>query len=610
MERANINPIRRAGAAALLLLALLSAGCEKDTGIEEPGPANPFPGETVTTTLRLSQSLAPEIVVRSVTGADENIIKDLWVIQFDPADNALLHPVQYIDGLTAAGGTYEVRCQLSAVHSRICLIANTHDATLYSAVTSGTDVQTVTTAVTAEGDLASADGIPMAGVWTGTPGESVAVSLTRAVAKLNFSLSASLPAGDTYTLQSVAVRQVPTILHPYRDPATLTAGTYPALTAASTFSYAPEILNGQLDATERTLMWYLPENARGTGSATSQFLKNADNAPAGQGDCCTYIEVNGTYHNAITSTDYFTRYRIFLGADNTSDYNVLRGRNYTLTTVIRGQTTADTRIELFDGFDYTDNGMPSFLTALSDLSGKMDWTTAQTCCPSGWRVPSQDEMMLMSIYRSELGTFADNAYWSATEYNSSEVWLGDFLHNAIVYSTKDDSFFVRCVKDLAPGGTKYPYIDGMTIVNRDAIGGVKPSLLHPSWAGQPTPAHNERHADNAVAAKFEFAAADCNSTNSPGVDSSNTNYTWANAALACAAYTQGGGGTWRLPTQRELMQMWVFRASLGLRSPVDHWSATGYDSNTNRAWFVSFANGYTNWTDKNDGYPVRCVRDI
>lgn len=110
-------------------------------------------------------------------------------------------------------------------------------------------------------------------------------------------------------------------------------------------------------------------------------------------------------------------------------------------------------------------------------------------------------------------------------------------------------------------------------------------------------------ANKKVAYKFEVAKED---TTPPFVRH------WQEAYNAAP-----GKDGWRLPTQRELLLIWVMKDALAKFSAAGftpltekyYWSATEYDSNY--AWSVDFERGYslTDYkTDKN--YHVRLVRDI
>ena len=68
-----------------------------------------------------------------------------------------------------------------------------------------------------------------------------------------------------------------------------------------------------------------------------------------------------------------------------------------------------------------------------------------------------------------------------------------------------------------------------------------------------------------------------------------------------------GGGVWRLPTQKELMQAYIDGSYFNLTNPSNYfWSAT-QTSSTN-AWYVALYFGYTNGNTNGALASVRCVR--
>ena len=80
------------------------------------------------------------------------------------------------------------------------------------------------------------------------------------------------------------------------------------------------------------------------GTASGQFRKTAENAPDGQADYCTYVEVYGKYRTGVTDETCNTTYRLYLGGNNIKDYNLLRNHAYTVNVTLRGQNEADMRV--------------------------------------------------------------------------------------------------------------------------------------------------------------------------------------------------------------------------------------------------------------------------
>ena len=147
-----------------------------------------------------------------------------------------------------------------------------------------------------------------------------------------------------------------------------------------------------------------------------------------------------------------------------------------------------------------------------------------------------------------------------------------------------------------------------------------------------TPQHDERDANNIVAAKFEVAPLP------PGGSPQRIRRTWDEAAAYCASLNETENKGWRMPTQRELMLMFVMNDQLKdplltksleggevgeeqVRNHAFYWSATEdrtqENQETNTGWSVCFCqDNPDDPTGKTEGYPkkyenyIRCVRDV
>lgn len=90
---------------------------------------------------------------------------------------------------------------------------------------------------------------------------------------------------------------------------------------------------------------------------------------------------------------------------------------------------------------------------------------------------------------------------------------------------------------------------------------------------------------------------------------------WRGAIDLCAGLY--GGLEWRLPTQRELMLIYVLHPELKEVTDFEpfsdnfYWSATQISRDNKRSWFVYFETGATiNFSKTSYGHRVRCVREI
>lgn len=175
-----------------------------------------------------------------------------------------------------------------------------------------------------------------------------------------------------------------------------------------------------------------------------------------------------------------------------------------------------------------------------------------------------------------------------------------------------------------------PYVELLTgYVNNT---GFKSTSLRSAVVSRPVPVHVATDAVNkTVSPKFVVALADAAVVLNPL-------YTWAaasgwtsaaNSSLApgviaapatgCQSYSQLGApaGTWRVPTQREMMIIYLVRKEflLNLAGVVDllldgslYWTSTS--NSATEAWTMDFATGIMYNRSKTNTYRVRCVRDI
>ena len=229
--KTNLNYNRRR-VPVLLLVGLFAASCSKDPAADIPGGSPETPDKTITVTFDLTRDFEQSITVKADEPKDVTTISDLWIIQFSPDGSSKLQAPVYTTDIQPLSGGSKVELQVQAAPCKMLFVANTHNGQHgFPSVRNYTDAEDLLVSISSEADLLSANGVCMSGVWTGTadPESPGAVSLTRAICKVNFTLGADLPAGESYEVRSVQVRQIPRFYHYHRDEAKLTAYSYPSI---------------------------------------------------------------------------------------------------------------------------------------------------------------------------------------------------------------------------------------------------------------------------------------------------------------------------------------------------------------------------------------------
>ena len=86
------------------------------------------------------------------------------------------------------------------------------------------------------------------------------------------------------------------------------------------------------------------------------------------------------------------------------------------------------------GFVVFEENGHGLVAAITDL-GNMDWNSAKTSCEelilngySDWHLPSKEELnsVYFNLKQFGGGGFANDSYWSSTEYNNDYAWLQNF----------------------------------------------------------------------------------------------------------------------------------------------------------------------------------------
>lgn len=320
----------------LLLLSLMMAACEKVTNVtgginEDYEPVGVTVGLSVSGYKNQEQTRASQALPGDM-GNEENVIHNITVFQFDGNgdDTNPLVVLRYINsGLDALVlGLMQPKSDPDK------------DQFLYFVANAGDQLQNFTGVygdlkqkLISVNDAGIADGtmVMVASLVTRVDAlQPIQISFNRKLAKIN--VTCSIAEGVNFIPARVQLRNVPKSFALVN-----TSSIYPTEDANNFQNYL-----SVTDNIKGGYTWYMPENLRGTGTAVTPQNKTASTAPTGQGDYCTYIELSGLYQESGTSK--LVSYKVYLGGNNTNDYNVEANRIYNVNLSVKGVNEVDSRL--------------------------------------------------------------------------------------------------------------------------------------------------------------------------------------------------------------------------------------------------------------------------
>lgn len=332
-------------------------------------------GDASGRTARMTFGLSAADMRTSALGAaegrstvDEDALKNLWVLQFDGATDAskLLFCEYYDASMIGVNDTTDDDSKKSYSLS-VALYETSGDTKIYFVANVGPDrfqkfsagdgvpdsdvtlgsFEASTLAFASEAAV-SADGVlPMIGSYEGSSViASGTVQMKRLVAKIDFTFDIQITAaGEKFTPSRVSLRSAASCTR-FSAPAVPigTTGLYPDADSSDNFINYPAVSVSGTGSF--TYTWYVPENLRGVvSSIKSPSEKGPENAPAGS----TFIEIGGDYQRGSALTD--VTYTIYLGANESTNFNVVRNYHYTVSSTIKGLNSRDLRVVVDRGVD-------------------------------------------------------------------------------------------------------------------------------------------------------------------------------------------------------------------------------------------------------------------
>lgn len=331
-------------------------------------------GDASGRTARMTFGLSAADMRTSALGAaegrstvDEDALKNLWVLQFDGATDAskLLFCEYYDASMIGVNDTTDDDSKKSYSLS-VALYETSGDTKIYFVANVGPDrfqkfsagdgvpdsdvtlgsFEASTLAFASEAAV-SADGVlPMIGSYKGSSViASGTVQMKRLVAKIDFTFDIQITAaGEKFTPSRVSLRSAAshTRFLEHTLP-TGTTGLYPDAASSDNFINYPAVSVSGTGSF--TYTWYVPENLRGVVAGLEPSEKGPENAPAGS----TFIEIGGDYQRGSALTD--VTYTIYLGANESTNFNVVRNYHYTVSSTIKGLNSRDLRVVVDRGVD-------------------------------------------------------------------------------------------------------------------------------------------------------------------------------------------------------------------------------------------------------------------
>ena len=247
MKTSRNHNIRKLAVLFTGALGLLAAGCSKDPLADVPGGGSEGTGRTITATFDLTQDF--EVAVDVKANSNEDVIKDVFVFQMAPDGSRMLQAPLCISSLTAVDGDYWAKFELQEAPCKLIFIANAKNSNsswlqLPLATTEAEIAASTVTPSSRTGNV-TAEGMPMSGTWSGTPVIFVPgkVSMTRSLSKVTFNLTANLPAGESFEVMTVQIRQVPAVYYRYIGDGPHD-GPYPDLSDAGVFNVSKKVVSG------------------------------------------------------------------------------------------------------------------------------------------------------------------------------------------------------------------------------------------------------------------------------------------------------------------------------------------------------------------------------
>ena len=300
----------------LLAMAAVCSSCQPEEGGMEDMDMEGLPA---TIRVEVQGEEQANFVTRTV---NESVISDLHILVYNSAGELIGQKYQ------TGSSTVTINTR-SATGCTIYAVANTGKADLFKGYTMHKEsyLKSMVYSLTNWDDLNKGTNLPMTGsmksvnIKVGANTLSGTLVLTRMVAKVELKIKVKENSGINIT--NLKIYNLPKSSYYVSGTADATNTTW---------------LNcggiGPSSTTTAGTIFYMFENRRGTKTISAQKDKTTANAPAH----ATNVEINGTI-GTVTA-----KWTVYLGENNTSDFNIKRNGNYTYNITLNDVAVTDTRV--------------------------------------------------------------------------------------------------------------------------------------------------------------------------------------------------------------------------------------------------------------------------
>lgn len=272
----------------------------------------------------------------------ETTIHDLHVLVYDSDNNLIGQKYQISNG--------KVEVIIHDVNSStkkctVYVIANSNKADLFKGhdIHNADYLKGMVYNISAWDELTKRTYLPMTGIKKDVNitanGQNLSMTVTRMVAKV--ALNIGVKTGSGIIISNYSIHDVPAKSYYFLRPMTTEANVKDDKSLGDDASKSDNNADWKsgtavtVNSSSAATTLYMLENRRGVNSSiTQQSDKSPENAPKR----ATYIDINGIV-NGIN-----VNWKVYLGADNISNFNIKRNCTYSITITINGIESIDARV--------------------------------------------------------------------------------------------------------------------------------------------------------------------------------------------------------------------------------------------------------------------------